>query len=158
MEAILAARQQITTEWAKFLSDLDPKLLEIFKKFSLATGICLSLLLLRNVFNRIYRRIYKYPPGLFGIPYFGSFFTLAAYGDDKFYTKLIPKYGPITMFDVGNTSMISINDANLIQTMYNSNYCLQRPQLMTQLFSLTGKTACEFSFTNVEWYVRMHEQ
>ena len=153
MEQILAIRQQVSTEWIKFVSLLHPKLLKIPKNFWLASGICVSVVLLRNVFNRIYRKIYKYPPGLFGIPYFGSFFTLAAYGDDKFYTKLMPKYGPIAMFNVGNTSMICINDANLIQTMYNSNYCLKRPQPMTQLFSLNGKTACQFSFTNVEWYV-----
>ena len=156
MEVVIGGRKYLSNEWQKLVSDVtkDPKLIDFLKKWSLATGICLSILLLRSMYHRIYRKICKYPPGLFGVPYFGSLFAVAAYGDDKFYTKLLPKYGAITMFQLGNTNMISINDVNLIQTMYNSQYCLKRPQAMTEVCSLNGKlTVSEFGFCNDQWYV-----
>ena len=147
---------------------MDPKRLTLLQKCSLATGVCVSLLLLRNIFHRVYRKIYKYPPGLFGIPYFGSFFTVAFYQDDYFLSKILPKYGPITMFRIGNTNMISINDATLVQTILEHKASTERPPQLADLFTLkinkyddydnktNGKNetlVSDFCFGGAEWYV-----
>lgn len=80
----------------------------------------------RSLYISYSRRKRQSPPGLHGIPFFGSLFTMAFWSGD-FYVKLLPKYGPITSHFVGKQEFITIHDKNLIQTIFSHDCCINRP-------------------------------
>ena len=64
------------------------------------------------------RKKYKYPPGLYGVPLFGSFLTAQAAGAD-FLNKIIPSYGPLVHMPAGSFyDFVQINDGNLMQKVF----------------------------------------
>lgn len=113
----------------KYLSNL-------FEQFRTATPLtkiagvaagCALFVTTRRLYLSLRERILRLPPSIPGFVYFGSLFTIA-YLKQDFGLKLLPKYGPICSYNVGNTTFIAINDANLMQAMFKSRYLINRPK------------------------------
>ena len=99
-----------------------------------ASGFSVTVLASHRLFSYLSRKNNKQPPGLIGIPYFGSFFTLAYYGEEKFSRSLLPSYGPITMHKIGTTKILTINEINLIKAIIGSQYCALRPPQLSAIY------------------------
>lgn len=105
----------------------------------------ISLYLHRRIIF-IYREKHRYPPGLFGVPYFGSL-LLAGYYKEALMSEVLPRYGPITMMTIGQMNILTIHDADLLEKMYKSDYCLQRPLVFEKSFEACG-FECPQAFGN----------
>ena len=115
------------------------KKIDTYRKAHIVGVIITSILAVHNIYKRVERKRSRYPPGLFGVPYFGSLFTLLYYKEDSFYMDLIPSYGPIVMHNIGQINFISLNDINLVKTMFNHKYCLNRCWQTSDLFESFAK-------------------
>ena len=104
------------------------------------TAFNTTILITHRLFSYLSRKIHKYPPGLYGIPYFGSFFTFGFYGEEKFTQSLLPSYGPITMHKIGITNILTINEVNLIKVIIGSEYCALRPWQLTAIYTNVDKS------------------
>ena len=99
-----------------------------------------AVLVTHKVFSYLSRKNHKYPPSLLGIPYWGSFFTFAYYGEKAFIQSLLPSYGPITMHKIGRTNILTINETNLIKTIIGSEYCALRPWQLSAIYDSVNKS------------------
>ena len=140
----------------KLWKDTAKKLLisyPLLKKSVAVAGIGCCLLVLRNVFIYIRRKWHKHPPTLYGLPIFGSLFTMLHHGS-KFNTHILPKYGPIVCHHIGSIftpSNITINDANLIKAIMQSKYCLDRPKFTQDIFTFQeNQKVYQFTMINGE--------
>ena len=87
-----------------------------FKKWMVAAGLGCCLLVIRSAFIYTRDKWHKYPPTLYGVPVFGSLFTMLYHGE-HFNTKILPQCGPIVSHHIGSlfsAHNVTINDANLI--------------------------------------------
>ena len=142
------------------------------KYFLIASAGYGSTLAAHWITTYFYRKYKQFPPGLLGIPYFGSLFTLIFYHNEAFNDNLLPKYGPITMYTIGKTKFVSINDINLVKSIFNSPHCCNRPTMLKNVFNdiktvdktCTGKDkdkdqqeifyACSYAFGGKHWQQR----
>lgn len=114
--------------------------------------VCVSTIFLHNIGSHLYRKYgkkYAMPPGMIGIPYFGSLFTaMIMYNQEYFNHNILPSYGPLTLFKMGQSYSLVINDCNLYKCFMSSKYCIDRPPLFT----------CNvyegLAFKNKLWYTR----
>ena len=100
------------------------------KSVAKVAGISTILLIGDRIYRHLSRKYNKYPPGLFGIPYFGSLFTFVYYDEWNLAVNILPHYGPITMHNMGNTKTITIHDYNIAKTMLESSHCNSRPWIL----------------------------
>ena len=93
--------------------------------------------LIARIARIIYRRKrYKYPPGLFGVPFFGSFLTMTM-ENGVYYHKTLPSYGPITHAPGGlYMNMTFINDKHLLKSLYQ--FVSDRPPAFGDMNEVTG--------------------
>ena len=107
-------------------------------KIGIYSVICsFGVLIGHNVISRLYRRYgKKYPiaPGLIGMPYFGSFFALMLYDQKELNHELLPSYGALTLYKMGQQDIMLINDLNIFKFIMKSDYCVNRtPQMVCKL-------------------------
>lgn len=94
------------------------------------------------------------PPKMLGIPYFGSLFTILYYKSD-FNLTILPKYGPLCGYSIGNGDFICLNDINIGQTVLSHKCCVDRPIATQTLFDNAGITApFGFGLSNNYWFER----
>ena len=116
--------------WLTWLSQFSP----LTQKLIIGTSVTFSLLIVHQVYSKFYCWKNRVPPGLFGVPYFGSMFTLMVF-QKRFHSKILPKYGPITYYKIGQTEMLTLNDALLIQTIFKHETCRNRPKWLQNVFT-----------------------
>eukprot|EP01084_Bolivina_argentea_P053478 98187_1 len=92
-------QQKVATLW---------KSSKYFRIISVVIPCSLSCILLRRIYIKVYRNHYSYPPGPYGVPVFGSFFSFVL-GPTKFLTSNY-NYGAISSFYLGTQLIISINN------------------------------------------------
>ena len=78
-------------------------------------------------------KLYSLVPWIHGIPFLGSLISLL-YDQVQFHTKILPKLGPIARYSIGTKQYVCFNDTALIQTVFKSNNCINRPQWMQNIF------------------------
>ena len=120
-EATVAKFQEINEKYPKIT------------KLGLVLSICLLGYKIRNRWIYYSRVKHKLPPFLPGVPYFGSLFIMAFYGNNAA-INLFPKYGPLCSFNIGKQEFIYINDAELIKTVLKHECCRNRPQFISDLY------------------------
>lgn len=133
----------------EYLRDMLSDVFEKYPKFSkkvlipCSIGIATTIgtLIFRRLWMRFQRKRHHIPPGLYGVPIFGSFFTMLIHKSD-FNRKILPSYGPISSYTFGNQLFIIINDSNLLKKCFKSNYLVNRPsgtqRLITQVFGFAS--------------------
>lgn len=76
------------------------------------------------------------PPNVHRLPIIGSLLSMIYHGKD-FYTKYLPRYGPIVSYCIGNSNKtIILNDPKIIRKVLSNKYCTQRPQTFRKLVTL----------------------
>ena len=114
-----------------------------------------------NLVTRFYRRyVCHYPPGLIGVPYFGSFLSMLMYSPEYFNNTLLPSYGPLSMHKFGSVKILTIHDYNLVKAIFCSDHCFGRPPQISAMFPKNSydrnnnKMETNFAFCNLEWKSR----
>ena len=115
------------------ITQLSQKYLQIHPKTSNAQKLVAVVLvacasaIIRRIYLTIWQRRNQLPPFLHGVPYFGSLFAIGYYKRD-FGLKLLPKYGPICSYNLGNQTVICLNDYSLVEKLFcHPNAVIQRP-------------------------------
>ena len=86
-------------------------------KAALGASLVLLSFATHKIALKLYYKMKKYPPVHIGVPYFGSIFSMAWFGND-FTNKILPSYGPITIHFVGSIHFTTIHHIHLIQQKY----------------------------------------
>ena len=102
----------------------------ITRKLVVVTGATTACLFLRYFYLSASNRHHKYVPALYGVPIFGSMFTMAIH-DDNFFSNIVPKYGPLLSFKLGALHWISVNDPKLIEAMFSTDHCINVPKFIS---------------------------
>lgn len=85
-----------------------------------STAGCVSLTLLRLVYLRIRRRVKQFPPGPVGVPVFGVAFMYLFYGMNKVVIDILPSYGDVSMYSIGKSETVSINDPRIALNVFKT--------------------------------------
>ena len=129
----------------------------MWQKFALFATILILCVFIKHIVGLILRRVNKCPPGLAGVPFFGSLFTVAYQGDEKMLSQTLPQFGSISMHCIGNTKIYTLNDYNLVKKIFNNPISINRPNVIENLFKFKdshGKPFCpDLAFCNKNWYV-----
>ena len=114
---------------------VQPLLLQLSgNKWFKAACIAGCILSLRSIYLYIKYKINKYPPSLHGIPFIGSLLTMLIW-NHNFNLQLLPKYGDIVHFNIGNLPFYKINDVDLAYKVYFK--ALNRPPMYETSFHLS---------------------
>eukprot|EP01083_Nonionella_stella_P051143 135819_1 len=89
---------------------------------STATGFV--LLLIRNIYYRLQRRIYSYPRGPIGIPIFGSMFSALNFPEYSNY--LYGMYGNTTMINIGSQRLVLLHSIDVINEVFDKKNVINR--------------------------------
>eukprot|EP01084_Bolivina_argentea_P129074 228033_1 len=89
-----------------------------------STATCMALLLIRNIYYKLQRRIYSYPPGPIGIPMFGSIFS--AINFPKYANYLCTNYGNTTMINIGSKRLVLLHSIDVINEIFNKKNVINR--------------------------------
>ena len=108
------------------------------KRLGKACIIGSSLLFVRYLCLRIYRKIYKIPPGPIGLPYFGSLMSLAM-NEGKFFGTM-SAYGCISSFYLNDLKVILVNDSKLSIELLKNEHMVSRPYTNPQWMGNFGNT------------------
>ena len=113
------------------------------KKIAAFFGAACGLLLCRSVLLSAHAKLFNLPPPFVGVPYFGSFFTIA-FLKQNFSLKFLPKKGPICSYHIGNQTFIALNDAKLVQAIFKHACSVNRPSNLR-----TEQSANHLAFANM---------
>ena len=123
--------KQVSTYISNVMMDF--RQCSMWSKIALIGGALGCCLLVRNLLVKYNRKYKGIPNGLIGIPYFGSLFTMGYYGS-KFNSDILPSYGDICSYDVGKQEFIVLNNVRLVHSVFASEYCVNRPQMLANIF------------------------
>ena len=110
---------------------------QILSKTLIYLGGLTTTLFVRILYLKIRNRLTKKPPQLYGVPFFGSLFTMI-FWKNNFNTNLLPKYGDIVTYNVGTIKFCQINDLQLIKELFSSGKTNDRPSLGKIIFEPFG--------------------
>ena len=138
---------------AEVLSKLNeyPVLQKHSRAISIA-GIGVSLLLLRIVYKKIVNIIRKSPPELYGLPFIGSALTMVIW-KNNFREVLVPKYGDLVTYSIGNMKFYKINNIDLANQVLSRRLQSTRPS-MTSIAYKKANLEPDVVMVNKDWEYR----
>ena len=121
MNAISKIYKQIIKSYKQLFGAQPPKL---FRYITIA----LILLVIRNIFWKLFNRLRSYPPGPIGLPFLGCLLAFAG-KPRKFLVDIANKYGPITYVPLFLSNNVFISHPKIIRKLYQDEKINDRPAL-----------------------------
>ena len=130
---------QMSVTWSKFHSNVLDKLSRYpwFHKTLVVCGLGVCLLVSRVIYKAVNGKINKSPPQLYGLPVFGSLFTLFYY-KNKFRESILPKYGDLVTYNILHFKYYKINDLNLASKLLSATGAGHRAKIVDQVYTNIG--------------------
>ena len=106
-------------------------------KHACFAGSIAIYLLLRIPIMKLHSKIVedKSPPRLYGIPFFGSLFTML-FMQKEFRLNILPKYGDLVTYNIGNLKFYKIQNIDLCNKVFQ--IAQDRPEMFAKLNTMHG--------------------